>query len=113
MISGPITDQTITDEGPGTVPSGDVLTTNKQPLPRPDSTPTASPVGSSLIELKARRYQKAVSVRAAPNFTAPIIAWMEPNAHLESLGRDGQWYKVRTDRGIGFVEEEFVQELAR
>jgi len=51
-----------------------------------------------------------VDVKKNPDIFSEVITRVRPGIMLEMLGKSGEWYKVQTSKGIGYIFSDFIKE---
>ena len=50
----------------------------------------------------------SVNVRSKPDASSSVISGAAEGSDLEVLGKEGDWYKVDTEDGVGYIKSEFL-----
>ncbi len=75
----------------------------------PPKTAAAEPApGSGWITITGSYYPREVKMQ--PSSGADYLMLVRPGSRVRYISREGDWYKVITDRGEGFVEAEHALE---
>lgn len=102
-LSNATIEPTTTSE-PTATPTPEPTTT-----PKPTATPTPEPTTSN-SEYPITMYVNvdAVNVRKSANTSSEIVTSVEKNTSITVEAKEGEWYKVKTSDGSGYIKGEYL-----